>query len=268
MKKACVYLTTYRGNKLPPFYIGSGWDVKIQKGYKGSVASAKYKHTWKQELITNPHLFKTVILFTCETREEAYKRENELQIKLDVANNPLYVNQYIQGITHSATTRKKISDTLKGKNYTSIETRVKAGAKRTGIKRTNLAKPIAQYSPEGNLIATFSSAYEAALHLGCQQDTICNAANGKLKHAKRFLWRYFVDQPLSNILPVKIRKVKSRAGTSKSKPVQQFTLEGMLVATYTSIKIAALTTGIAAGNIVSGIKANGTRGGYYWRYLE
>lgn len=268
MKKACVYLTTYRGNKLPPFYIGSGWDVKIQKGYKGSVASAKYKHTWKQELITNPHLFKTVILFTCETREEAYKRENELQIKLDVANNPLYVNQYIQGITHSATTRKKISDTLKGKNYTSIETRVKAGAKRTGIKRTNLAKPIAQYSPEGNLIATFSSAYEAALHLGCQQDTICNAANGKIKHARGYQWRYFYEQPSIEIPPVKVRNVRPRQGNFKTKPVAQYSVEGVLIATFNSIKSAANITGISTGNIVSGIKNNGTRGGCFWRYLE
>ena len=55
----CVYLTTYKGNKLPPFYIGSTQVVQVERGYHGSVRSKKYEMMWKSELINNPHLFKT-----------------------------------------------------------------------------------------------------------------------------------------------------------------------------------------------------------------
>jgi hypothetical protein len=33
----CVYLTCYRGNKLPPFYIGYSTIEKVKDGYKGTV---------------------------------------------------------------------------------------------------------------------------------------------------------------------------------------------------------------------------------------
>ena len=60
----CTYLTIYKGNKLPPFYIGSTSVDKINTGYHGTVSSKKYKDIYKQELITNPQIFKTKILTT------------------------------------------------------------------------------------------------------------------------------------------------------------------------------------------------------------
>jgi hypothetical protein len=89
---SCVYLTTYLGNKLPPFYIGSAYIRRIQKGYRGSVASQRYMKTWYKEKRENPHLFKTKILETFNTREEATQREEDIQRRLNVVKNPLYVN--------------------------------------------------------------------------------------------------------------------------------------------------------------------------------
>lgn len=89
----CVYLTTYIGNKLPPFYIGSTSTKKINSGYRGSVASKKYAYIFKKELINNPHLFKTKVISLFETRKEALIRENEIQHKLNVVRSPLYINQ-------------------------------------------------------------------------------------------------------------------------------------------------------------------------------
>lgn len=45
----CVYVTTYLGKKLPPFYIGSTSVDNLKNGYKGSVMSKKYKNIWKGE---------------------------------------------------------------------------------------------------------------------------------------------------------------------------------------------------------------------------
>jgi hypothetical protein len=39
----CVYVTFYRGNKLPPFYIGSTYLENMNRGYKGSPRSKKYE---------------------------------------------------------------------------------------------------------------------------------------------------------------------------------------------------------------------------------
>lgn len=93
MTTYCTYLTIYSGNKLPPFYIGSSSIARINKGYRGSVLSKVYKETWKNELLTNPHLFKTKVLTTHNDRKEATIREKSLQKSLSVVKNPLYINR-------------------------------------------------------------------------------------------------------------------------------------------------------------------------------
>jgi hypothetical protein len=94
----CVYLTTYRGNKLPPFYIGSSSIDRITKGYHGSVLSKKYSDIWKTELRINPHLFKTQIISKHTNRKEALAKENYIQKTLNVIKSPLYINQAIAQI--------------------------------------------------------------------------------------------------------------------------------------------------------------------------
>lgn len=88
----CVYLTTYHGNKLPMFYIGSTTVAKIKTGYRGSVRSKKYREVWEHEIKTNPHLFRTKIVCTFADRTEATKKECDLQIALKVVKTPMYVN--------------------------------------------------------------------------------------------------------------------------------------------------------------------------------
>lgn len=91
--KFCVYLTTYKGNKLPPFYIGSSTIEKINGGYKGSVTSKNYSKIWKTELKENPHLFTTRIICVCKTRKIAFDRENYFQHKLNVVKSAMYINK-------------------------------------------------------------------------------------------------------------------------------------------------------------------------------
>jgi hypothetical protein len=90
--KFCVYLTTYLGNKLPMFYIGSTSLTKYQNGYLGSVSSKKYKNVWRNEIQQNPQLFKTKIIKIYDTRKEAFDKEEKLQKQLNVIRNPLYIN--------------------------------------------------------------------------------------------------------------------------------------------------------------------------------
>jgi hypothetical protein len=89
----CVYLTSYSGNKLPPFYIGSTSVDRIDKGYHGSVRSKKYKNTWNSELKINPHLFKTKIIKTYNDRQSATAKELRLQKLLMVVKSLMYINE-------------------------------------------------------------------------------------------------------------------------------------------------------------------------------
>jgi hypothetical protein len=131
----CTYLTVYSGNKLPPFYIGYTSIENIGNGYRGSVNSKKYKEIWKSELKNNPNLFKTKILTTHNTREEAIEKEKYFQESLDVVKSPLYVNQAIASINgcfgvqlfgrnnhrygkvHTYDTRKLLSEKCGGENH-------------------------------------------------------------------------------------------------------------------------------------------------------
>lgn len=87
-----VYLTIYKGKKLPPFYIGSSSLKKVNDGYLGSVLSKKYKDTWAEEVKENRHLFKNKIISYHNTRKEALEKESKIHYQLNVTKNPLYVN--------------------------------------------------------------------------------------------------------------------------------------------------------------------------------
>ena len=89
----CVYLTSYFGNKLPMFYIGSSSISKVNNGYHGSVKSKKYKSIYECELKNNPHLFKTRIISIHKLREDAIQKEYKLQKQLNVSISSIYFNE-------------------------------------------------------------------------------------------------------------------------------------------------------------------------------
>lgn len=94
----CTYLTTYRGSKLPMFYIGSTSITKIDKGYRGSVSSKKYKQIWIRELKLHPELFKTSILTRHLTRTLALHVELKFHIALNVVKSNMYINESLAAI--------------------------------------------------------------------------------------------------------------------------------------------------------------------------
>ena len=90
----CVYHTTYSGTLLPPNYIGSSSVYKVlNKNYRGSVLSKKYKAIWLSEIKLHPELFLTVIVSFHDTRSNATWKELQLQRIFNVVKNPLFVNQ-------------------------------------------------------------------------------------------------------------------------------------------------------------------------------
>lgn len=86
----CVYKTTYLGERnLPRYYIGSTSLDKINSGYYGSVSSKKYKDAWSAE---DRSLFNVDIIETFDNREDALKKELEIQQLLNVVADENYAN--------------------------------------------------------------------------------------------------------------------------------------------------------------------------------
>lgn len=92
-----TYLTTYRGSRMPMFYVGSTSLKRIENGYNGTVCSREYKTIWNYERKHNPHLFTTRILTQHKTRQDALARERAFHLSLSVLHNPLYINKCIAG---------------------------------------------------------------------------------------------------------------------------------------------------------------------------
>ncbi len=119
LKEYCVYYTMYSGEDLPPFYIGSTSTKKVLGGYNGSVTSKKYKEHWEKELKNNPHLFKTVIIGTYDTRQDALDAEKEAQIECDVVKNEDYINMaiacsgFFHGNKHSEESKEQMRESRK-----------------------------------------------------------------------------------------------------------------------------------------------------------
>ena len=91
--KYCTYVTTYFGDKLPLFYIGSSSIEKVNNGYHGTVVSKKWRKIYKMELSNNPHLFSTEIVSIFSTRKEATEYELQLQKSNDAVKSNLFFNE-------------------------------------------------------------------------------------------------------------------------------------------------------------------------------
>jgi len=88
----CVYITEYKGSKMPRWYLGSSSIKKVLAGYRGSVSSKAYKSLWESELRENADLFSTRIIEVFGTRKEALDAEYQMQEALNVVHDPRFVN--------------------------------------------------------------------------------------------------------------------------------------------------------------------------------
>ena len=67
-------------------------------------------------------------------------------------------------------------------------TRIRSIQNQRGIIRNN--KPVKQFTKDGKLITSFVSAMAAANNLGIDNSHICKAANGRVKTAAGYVWRW------------------------------------------------------------------------------
>lgn len=179
-----VYIIMYKGNLLPKWYIGSSTETRINKGYKGSVTSVKYKNIWKRELKDNPHMFKIRILSRHNTKQEALDEEYRLHNLHKVIKNESYVNMsyagrkgFEGGNTSMYIDYSKVSKSLSGistwnKGLKGINKRPFTGQEFKGKKHKQSSKNIISDKAKGSKNSQFGKCW-------CVKETDVNLIDRK-----------------------------------------------------------------------------------------
>lgn len=252
--KYCTYLTTYRGNKLPPFYIGSTSIERINNGYRGSVESKSYKQIWIDEIKNNPHLFRTIILTSHNTRKEATEKEFQFQLKLLVHRNSLYINKSIGGIYFDPELNKRF-----GKDNPAF------GKKRPDLRNNNKKRAfkLMVFDKDWNYVETTTvSNFCQRLNIRTGNVNML-AKNWKIMPDRtmggfKFCYQHDYDNSL-----IESFKLKGHSGRT---PIYQYDSNNNLICRFSSIKEAANATGIGFDNIYKCFKGKQqTAGGFKWQ---
>jgi hypothetical protein len=123
------------------------------------------------------------------------------------------------------------------------------------------SRRVAQYDLDGNFIKEFESTGLASQAIGINASTIGKCALGKRPTCGGFKWKYTSDAKIKakGLLP------KGYNGTQ----IQQFDLNGNLIATYVSIQEASRITGFNAPNLGRALKGiYKTYKGFVWKKFK
>lgn len=150
-----------------------------------------------------------------------------------------------------------ICSKCKNKFYSSPNSRISLNV---GCPKCNggISKKVNQYTLDGKYIKTYNNCSEAGRTIGVSGSAISNAIHRKTTSGN-YLWEYY-DGNINDIQ----KYVKKMIHCKK---VEQYSLNGILIATYNSIKEAQEKTG--ANKI--GMVCNGKRkssGGFVWKWAE
>jgi len=131
----------------------------------------------------------------------------------------------------------------------------------------NEAKIVTQYDLRGRRLHVYQSARQAEKATGVSSSTISAVARGKLKTTGNFIWRYGDSK---RRIDVDEHFGPGNNGVSRpGKPVEKYSLEGELLATYPSITVAAHSEQISPKRISSAINGKTKSAvGYLWRVRE
>lgn len=158
--------------------------------------------------------------------------------------------------------KERLSNSHKGIKQ-SIETIEKRKFKNKGKKRTiqqiinqKIAKPVLQYSKQGEFIAEYYSTAEAARQTGINGGHIGCCCNGRLnrKTCGGFIWKWKNDS--TDVKPIKSLRI-----------IKQYSLDGNLLAIFENIYEAIEKTGVSKSriyNCLSGRTKSPRQ--YIWKY--
>lgn len=136
---------------------------------------------------------------------------------------------------------------------------------------------IEQYSLDGKLLNKYSSLTEAARMSHCNISRISDCANGKRLSTNQFIWLFADDSDKKSKLKFKIQEKKHPSAmcggaNHQARPIEQYSLDGKYVATYSSAQEASEVLGIEYSSIKSAAsqtkKQHKTSGGFIWIHAD
>lgn len=178
--------------------------------------------------------------------------------------------------TNNIIQRKKdgVTNETLSKEFSISKTTVANILHRSGINRNESAKlsassrmkKIIQYNKDGKEIARYLSVSDAARQVDGYTGNIVQALKHKIMTAYGYIWLYEDEQ---NNLTEIIEKISGR-NLSHIKPIEQYDLNGNLIATYNSIKEAINKLNLKSGTNISNVlnKRSKSAYGFYWKYKE
>ena len=120
---------------------------------------------------------------------------------------------------------------------------------------TKAKHPVIQYDLEGNFIRIFDSVKAAAEAVNTVAPNIQGVCSGKKKTARGYKWAYVNEE--------------HKQTHKREKQVSQYSKEGILLQTFSSIKEASQKTNIRYDSISATCREKQkTAGGFIWKYKE
>lgn len=152
-------------------------------------------------------------------------------------------------------------------NHESNLRKLQCKKNREKVNYDDLKRPVVQLTKRGKFVKKFSSITEASMVTGIQVTTISAVLrhDGYHKTAGGYNWVYKDEYD-----PTKDYTICIDQGKGSKKRVGQFTLQGELIATYNSIREAALGNGFPIKNYIGDV-CNGKRAsykGFIWKFLD
>lgn len=178
----------------------------------------------------------------------------------ELSKNRQGINSIGYGFYPSDSTKKKMSDSAKGRVFKQGTRQKLADSKK---------KPVYQYDLNGNFIREFDCAIQAADTLEINRGNLCSCCRNVVKSAGGYFWSYemienpkLIQEHLKNIKCFPILKGRNE------KAVYKLDLQGNVIAKYDSIKSASIDTGISSQEISQSCKnQNKITREYRWRYV-
>lgn len=121
--------------------------------------------------------------------------------------------------------------------------------------------PVTMYDLNGKKILTYESVSVAAEAVGVSIQSISACIHGNSKMSAGHIWRHIdVDQLPENEMP--------NFNHALSKVVDQFSRDGVYLASYPSLKAAAAAVGVSSSSLLTALKRGTRSGGYLWKYKQ
>ena len=124
------------------------------------------------------------------------------------------------------------------------------------------SRKVRMYSIDGEYLRTFDCLSDAATFAGVTDGSIGKVCRGERFSSGGYVWAYDGDAKM------KIYPTVPKVPTNK-RPILQLSIDGELIAEYSSVSEAASMTGFQAPNITHAAKGElKTYKGYKWKYKE